>query len=132
MPLVPLVPLVPWASQVPLPPPTSSGDADYRGLADTLAALRHAHPGATLRFVGDRPEAVRAAARDSRLFSVELYISEWSYPPLYPPHPGEEQPEEEPEEQRRVVASTPVALAQPRTAGRARGCARATRRPVHA
>ena len=45
--------------QVSLPPPTSSGDADYPGLADTLAALRQAHPGATLRFVGDRPEAVR-------------------------------------------------------------------------
>jgi hypothetical protein len=37
------------APQVSLPPPTSSGEADYPGLADTLAARRQAHPGATVR-----------------------------------------------------------------------------------
>jgi len=31
------------APQVSLPPPTSSGEADYPGLADTLAARRQAH-----------------------------------------------------------------------------------------
>ena len=126
--------------------PTSEGDADYRGLTDTLAALRQAHPSATLRFVGDRPAAVRAVARDRRLFSAELYLSEWSHAQ----HPGEgEYPGEEQNEgrERRLTEATPVATAlvglsepsprsRPRAGSRAmdcaRGRARVTRRPVHA
>ena len=51
-----------------------------RDLADTLTALRRRYTRATFRFVGDRPESLRIAAEDSRLFGTELYLAEWSYP----------------------------------------------------
>jgi hypothetical protein len=46
---------------------------------DTLALLRQKYPEATLRFVEDKAETVRAAADDLRLFSVGLYFAEWGY-----------------------------------------------------
>jgi hypothetical protein len=46
---------------------------------NTLASLRQRHPEATLRFVEDKAETIRAAASDPRLFSVKLYFAGWGY-----------------------------------------------------
>lgn len=44
---------------------------------DAVAELRRRHPHASLAFVADRAEAVRAVARDTRLLDTELYFAAW-------------------------------------------------------
>ena len=53
--------------------------ADAKGKSEALAALRLRHPEATIRYVDDSADSLRAIAADPRLFSVGAFFASWGY-----------------------------------------------------
>ena len=52
---------------------------DAASKADALAALRERHAGATVRYVDDSVDDLRAVAADARLLSVRTFYASYGY-----------------------------------------------------
>ena len=64
---------------IQLPPECFVTAARAQGKVDALATLRVRHADATLRFVDDCSDSLRAAAADPRLFSLQPFFASWGY-----------------------------------------------------